>query len=154
MPLVSGGQGPASRPKRLWAVALVNVAAGALTLLILGLLLANSARSVSFAWVLIQALAPTALLCGVLIASSVLALLGRGQFRWVALGSAILYFGIHLIQSLWSYYHAATPPAETSSLASSVVDNALGIVLNLWAFLSDKTDEFFDAVAPDAQPHR
>jgi hypothetical protein len=152
--MASGGQGRASRPKRLWAVAVVNVAAGALTLIVVGFLLANSARSVSFAWVLIQALAPTAVLSGALIASSVLALLGRSQFRWIALGSAVLYFGLHVIQSLWSYYHTATPPAETSSLATSVVDNALGIVLNLWAFLSDKTDEFFDAVAPDPQPQR
>jgi hypothetical protein len=134
------------RPKRLWAVVVVNAAAAALALVVLGLLLVNSAKSLHFPLVLIEALAPTALICGVLIVSSILALRGHSQARWVALWTAILFFGIRMIQSLWFYYHPPSGPEMTSSLATSVVNSALGIALNLWAFLSDETDEFFDVV--------
>ena len=62
----------------------------------------------------------------------------------------ILFFGIHLIESLWFYYQPSpAPPLDKASLASSVERNSLGIVLNLWAFLSDKTEAFFDAVGPN-----
>ena len=134
-----------SRPKRLWVVALVNVAAGVLSLAAIGFLLA---KSLPFARALILSFAPTVLICGVLIASSIFAFLGHGRSRWIALGAAILFFGIHLIQSLWFYYHPTLPPEEMPSLAPIVERNSLAIVLNLWAFLSDKTDEFFDAVGP------
>jgi hypothetical protein len=134
-----------SRPKRLWVVVLVNVMAGVLTLAALGFLLA---KSLPFAGALMLSFAPTVLICGVLIVSSIFAFRGHARSRWVALGTAILFFGLYLIQSLWLYYHPTLPPEEMPSLASSVERNSLAIVLNLWAFLSDKTDAFFDEV-PD-----
>jgi hypothetical protein len=135
-----------SRPKRLWVAVLVNVVAGVLTLAALGFLLA---KSLPLAGTLILWFAPTVLICGVLIVSSIFAFRGHARSRWIALGTAILLFGIHLIQSLWLYYHAALPPEELASLAPSAERNSLGIVLNLWAFLSDKTDAFFDEVPND-----
>jgi hypothetical protein len=136
-----------TRPKRLWAVVLVNVAAGVLTLVELGFLAANS---LPLARVLIPAFAPTVLICGVLIVSSIFAFLRYARSRWIALGTAILFFGLGLIKSLWLYYHGGLPPAViTSSVAPHVEQNSLAIVLNLWAFLSDKTDEFFEEVGPN-----
>lgn len=136
-----------ARPKRLWVVVLVNVAVGFLTLAALGYLFA---KSLPMAWTVVLAFMPTGLLSGVLIASSIFALLGYNRYRWIALGSAILFFGIHLIQSLWFYYQPSPAlPAAMPSLASSVERNALAIVLNLWAFLSAKTDEFFAAFGPN-----
>ena len=133
------------RPKRLWVVVLVNVAAGVLTLAALGYLLL---KSWSIAGALILTFAPTALTCGVLVASSAFAFLGRERSRWIALGAALLFFGIHLVQSLWLYYQS-NPALPPESLAPSIERNSLAIVLNLWAFLSDKTDAFFDAVDPN-----
>lgn len=135
-----------SRPKRLMVVVLVNVTAGVLTLTALGYLLA---RSLPFLGALMFSFAPTVLICGVLIVSSIFAFRGHARSRWIALATAILFFGIQLIQSLWFYYHPALPPEGMPSLAPSVERNSLGIVLNLWAFLSDKTDAFFDEVPAD-----
>jgi hypothetical protein len=96
----------------------------------------GEARAVS----VILAFVPSALIGAVLITSSIFAFLGSSRYRWVALGTAILFFGIHLIQSLWFYYqpNPALPP-DMPSLASSVERNSLAIALNLWAFLSGKT---------------
>jgi hypothetical protein len=135
-----------SRPKRLWVVVLVNVAAGVLTSAALVFLVA---KSLPVAGALIPAFAPTFLICGVLVASSISAFLGHNRSRWIALGAAIFFFGSYLIQSVWFYYHPTLPPEEMPSLASSVERNALGIILNVWAFLSDKTDAFFDQASND-----
>lgn len=133
-----------SRPKRLWAVFLVNVATGLITLAACGFLLA---KSLPFARVLIFSFAPTIVLCAVLIASSIVAFIGSGRSRWIALGTAILFFGSSFIQGLWSYYHPTPPLQDMSAIAPSIERNALCIVLNLWGFLSEKTDAFVDTVA-------
>jgi hypothetical protein len=136
-----------TRPKRLWVVVLVNVAVGSLSLAVDGFLLAK-VLAVAGAGLLL-AFVPGILVPGVLITSSIFAFLGSSRYRWVALGTAILFFGIHLIQSLWFYYQPNPAlPLAMPSLASSVERNSLAIALNLWAFLSDKTDAFFDAVGP------
>ena len=135
-----------SRPKRLMVVVLVNVAAGVLTLATLGYLLA---KSPPFTGALTLSFAPSVLLGGVLIVSSIFALRGHARSRWIALGTAILFFGMHLIQTLWFHYHPTLPPEEMPSLAPAVERASLGIVLNLWAFLSDKTDAFFDQIPHD-----
>ena len=136
-----------TRPKRLWVVVLVNVAAGILTLAALGYLFA---KALPVAGTVILTLVSNVLICSVLITSSIFAFFGYGRSRWIALGTAILFFGIHLIQSLWFYYQPSPAlPLDMPSLASSVERNSLGIVLNLWAFLSDKTEAFFDAVGPN-----
>jgi len=86
---------------------------------------------------------------GALITSSISAFFGHGRSRWVALGTAILFFGVNLIQSLWFYYQPRPGlTLDTAWLASSVVNNSPAIVLNLWAFLSEKTEDFFDAAGP------
>lgn len=137
------------RPKRLWLVVLVNVAAGSLTLAAAGYLFV---KVLPGAGAMTAGIVPSVLLGGVLITSSILALLGRRPSRWVALGSATLFFGFHSIESLWLYYHPSPAlPLDTASLASSVERNLLGLVLNLWAFLSDKTEAFFDAAGPDSR---
>ena len=133
-----------TRPKRLWVVVLVNTAFGSLSL----------AGSLLFAKALhgavLLAFVPNVLVCGVLITSSIFALLGHGRARWVALGIAILFFGIRLIQSLWLYNHPSQAQfTDMSSLASGAANNLLVIILNLWAFLSDKTEAFFDAAGPN-----
>ena len=136
-----------TRPKRLWVVVLVNAAVGILTLAALGYVFA---KTLPVAGTVILTLVPNVLICAVLITSSIFAFLGYGRSRWIALGTAILFFGIHLIQSLWFYYQPSPAlPLDMPSLASSVERNSLGIVLNLWAFLSDKTEAFFDAVGPN-----
>jgi hypothetical protein len=143
-----------TRPKRLWAVALVNVGAGVLALALSAFMAANL-TAVAGGTAVVPFVAG-AVLAGVLAVSSILALLGYARARWTALGAALLFFGLNLAQSLWYYYH---PGPELSGGAASIAPNveraALAIVLNLWAFLSDKTDAFFDAVVPEhpqAQP--
>ena len=133
-----------TRPKRLWVVVVVNTAVGGLSLA--GVLLFAKALHGA----MLIALVPNILLCGVLIVSSVFALLGHGRARWVALGIAIMFFGIRLVQSLWLYYHPSQAQfTNMSSLASSAANNLLLILLNLWAFLGDKADAFFDAPGPN-----
>jgi len=137
-----------TRPKRLWVVVLVNVAVGSLSLSIDGFLLAKLPPVAGKAGLLL-AYVPGVLLRGALITSSISAFFGHGRSRWVALGTAILFFGVNLIQSLWFYYQPRPGlTLDTAWLASSVVNNSLAIVLNLWAFLSEKTEDFFDAAGP------
>jgi hypothetical protein len=140
------------RPHRLWVVVLINVALGVLTLALIGLWLVkvNAVHKVT-AGIFVHNYALHILLCAVLIASSIFALLGSGRARWIALGTAILFFGFHLIQSVWLYYLSGLALRRDQGLflESSVERNALALILNLWAFLSDKTDEFFDAKGPN-----
>ena len=133
-----------TRPKRLRVVVLVNVAVGSLSLAVDGFLLAKVLPVAGAS--LLLAFVPGILVRGALITSSIFAFLGHGRSRWVALGTALLFFGVNLIQSLRSYYQPSPAlPPDMASLASSVVNNSLVIVLNLWAFLSEKTEDFFDA---------
>ena len=134
-----------TRPKRLWAGVLVNVVAGLVTLLLAGVFAAKLVP-VAGLRVSVSFVVPSAVVSCVLVVSSIFALRGNATSRWLALGTAILFFCLHFVQSLWVYYHPIHP-GDPASLAGSVERAALGIALNLWAFLSDKTDEFFDAVS-------
>ena len=141
------------RPHRLWVVVLVNVALGVLTLALIGswLVKVNEVHKIT-AGMFVLNFALHILVCVVLIASSIFALVGSGRARWIALGTAILFFGLHLIQSVWLYYQlgpALLPKDRGLFLTSSIERNALALILNLWAFFSDKTDEFFDARGPN-----
>ena len=135
-----------ARPKRLWAAVLLNVAAGGLSLAVVGLFVAKLVPVAGIRAIVV--FLPDILISGVLITASIFALRGNDRSRWIALGTAVAFFGLHLIQSLWYYYHPSQVPFfDTPSLASNVERAAIGIVVNLWGFLSEKTDAFFDAAA-------
>jgi hypothetical protein len=134
-----------TRPKRLWAVTVFNSGAGLLALLWFGFF---AAKVVPLAGLrIVFSFVPGLLIPCVLVVSSIWALRGDDRARWAALASAVLFFGPRLVQGLWHYYHPVYP-GDPASLAESVENAAIGIALNLWAFLSDKTDEYFAAASP------
>jgi hypothetical protein len=132
------------RPKRLWVIAVINVAVALLSIGTLAFLLLSSRVPAELrppAW----SAALSSLLAAFLIVSCVLALLGYRPARWLALGSAVLFFGILLTQSLLLLVQsgASLPHVPPRKLWANVVRNSIEIALNLWVFLGAKTAAFF-----------
>ena len=134
-----------SRPKRLWGVAILNIAAAFMSisfLLAVFVRLPAGLRPGAFS-------ATFTLFLGVtLIVACVLALLGHPFARWLALGCAIVFFGVRLINAalLLSQHRGLLPSlGMTSEVRDAILNNSLVIVFNLWSFLSDKTDTYFEA---------
>ena len=136
-------------------MAAMNVAVALLNLAALAVVFRNSTLP---AGVLLgtAGLVISALIAVTVIVSSVLALMGYPQGRWLALGSALVFFGILLIQTLLLIVHLgpSLPAQANAKLAGAVIRNSLEIALNLWAFLSAKTAAFFDARGRGPAPER
>jgi hypothetical protein len=135
---------PAPRPKRLWAITIVNTSAALLGLAALAALLLAGFRAGAVPIAYLDA-ALSAFIPAFLIVGSILALLGYPRGRWIALCSAVLFFGLRLTQSLMllTHYDAAQSPFTAKDLRDGVLYNILGLALNVWAFLSGKTDDYF-----------
>ena len=59
-----------------------------------------------------------------------------------------MFFGLHLINAaLLLVQDRGLLPSlgMTSEVRGAIVNNSLVVVLNLWSFLSDKTDIYFEA---------
>ena len=134
-----------SRPKRLLGIAILNIAAALLSIsFLLAVFLRFPARLRPDA----LSAALTLFLGVTLIVSCVLALIGHPFARWLALGCAIVFFGLHLINAaLLLVQDRGLLPSlgMTSEVRGAIVNNSLGIVLNLWSFLSDETDIYFES---------
>ena len=74
---------------------------------------------------------------------------GHSFARWLALGSAVVFFGLLLMQALvlLSQHGGPFGHAAANKLRAAVVRNALEIGFNLWAFLSAKTARYFGVLA-------
>jgi hypothetical protein len=145
----------AKRPKRLIVIAITNVVLALFSIVALTFMLTSSkvpAEIVPSHWS-----AAFSVLIGVaMIVSSVLALLGFPQARWIALAMALIFFGIIWLHSLL----AALDPEgvmgvvptdrESQKLWAGVVRTSIEIGLNLWVFLSAKTVAFFDSRRAEA----
>ena len=144
IPVISG----AKRPKRLWVVAIMNIAVALIGIGTLAFVLTSStfpSELVPSKW----NAAVSVLVATTVIVSSVLALLRIRRARWIALTAALVFFGVLLVQSLLV---AIDPQAVLGEIRSSiqlrklwaaVTRNSIEIGLNLWAFLSAKTAAFF-----------
>jgi hypothetical protein len=132
------------RPKRLWVIAVMNIAVGLISVGMLAFLLFSS-RVPAELRPSPSSAALSSLLAALLIVSCVFALLGYRQARWLALGSAVLFFGILWAQSLLLLVQSggSLPQVPTRKLWANVVRNSIEIALNLWVFLSAKTVAFF-----------
>ncbi|MGY3265518.1 hypothetical protein [Lysobacter sp. HA35] len=90
-----------------------------------------------------------AISAGFLIASSVLALLGRPRGRQLMLAAAVAFYGSILVQNALLLGHAAVG-YTTPKLAANVVRSVLELCINVWALLSVKTRMYF--AGPHAAP--
>jgi hypothetical protein len=86
------------------------------------------------------------------IVTSLLALLRYPKARFPALGAALLFFGILLLQSLLLLIHPSNdlPVGSSPKLWANVIRNAIEISLNVWVFLSVKVADYLRAVNPPA----
>jgi hypothetical protein len=138
----------AKRPKRLWVVAIMNIAVALMGIGTLAFMLTSSTfppELVPSKW----SAAFSVFIATAVIVSSLLALLKFRRARWVALTAALVFFGVLLVQSL---ILAIDPQAllgeipskiQSRKLWAGVTRNSIEIGLNLWAFLSAKTAAFF-----------
>jgi hypothetical protein len=134
----------APRPKRLWFIAILNTAVAVIILVALLFALLSprvptDVRPDAYSAVL------TACLPLFVIISCVLALLRYRYGRWLALGSAVAFFGMYLTHYLLLLMNsgAVLPPIATRKLNAGVVRSVIEIGLNLWVFLSAKTSKYF-----------
>jgi hypothetical protein len=137
------------RPKRLWVVAIMNMAVAAMTLTALWFMLASDRVPVEVRPTASGA-AVSGFLAASLIVSSLLALVGYPKARWPVLIAAVLFFGILLLQSLLFIIHPSEllPGGSSPKLWANVVRNAIEISLNMWVFLGAKVAAFLR----DAEP--
>jgi hypothetical protein len=136
------------RPKRLWVVTTLNVAIGIFGIVAVGFLLTSSkipAELVPAKWSALSSI----FIAATLIGSSVLALLGFRHARWVALVTAVAYFGTILIQNLLIFLHPeatfghSISDRDSRMFLASVIRSAIEIGINVWGYLSSKTGSFF-----------
>lgn len=135
-----------SRPKRLWAAAIMNIFVGLLSL-------------AALLFVLISPQAPAELRPGFaraltaggiamfLVVASIAALMGRQQARLGMLGAALVFFGTLAIQNilLIAELSGTGDPKMFQKLGSNVVRSTIEIAINAWALLSAKTVAFFSS---------
>jgi len=141
-----------SRPKRLWVAAILNIFGATISILGVTYLLFSSNPNIP------ESLRPglsTVLLAlgtsGLLIISSVLALL-RVQFaRWLMLAAAFIFFGILVFQNLSLLVSSGStlPSGATPKLWANVIRSTSEIAINVWALLSLKTAAFFLGSRPN-----
>ena len=136
----------ASRPKRLWAAAIMNILVAAISVVALAYLLLSSNPHIPSGlrpglFTTLLSLATSA----ALIVASVLALFGLKFARRFMLIAALIFFGILGYQSLAIIMWGDTPLATelTPRLWTNVIRNALEIGINVWALCSAKTAAFF-----------
>ncbi|MBD9480788.1 hypothetical protein [Pseudoxanthomonas sp. PXM02] len=133
------------RPKRLWLAALMNIVVGLLGLFFISFVSLSSrvpdeARlgSGTVAMALVTAL--------FLVASSVIALIGRRGWDRLMLAAALVYYGGVLAQNTYLLIQAHKLIVPTQKIASNIVRSGIEIAINLWAVLSVKTRVFFRGV--------
>lgn len=130
------------RPKRLWGAALMNIILGTLSLAALTFLtLSTQVPEDVRPGAADTALA--ALSTGMLIAWSVLALMGKAWARYLMLVAALLFYGGIMIQNIQLYSYAEDANLATTPLIVNTVRSLIEIAVNLWALLSAETRQYF-----------
>jgi hypothetical protein len=138
------------RPKRLWVVAIMNIAVATITLIVLSFMLISDRVPIEVRPTGFRA-ASSAFIAAFVILSSILALLRYPRARWFALGAALIFFGLLLFQSFILIVSPsdALPEGSAPKLWANVVRNSIEISLNLWVFLGSKVATYFrTAVVP------
>ncbi|HJR72936.1 MAG TPA: hypothetical protein VJ806_04780 [Luteimonas sp.] len=80
---------------------------------------------------------------GLLVVSSVLALLGKPRGRWLMLAAALAFYGSILVQNAIILGQVQDSLVPANKLIANVVRSGLEIAINLWALLSAKTRSYF-----------
>lgn len=130
------------RPKRLWLAALISILTASLSL-IAALYLALSDQVPEAVRLTPTNLAIVVVAIGLLIVSSVFALMRRPWARWLMLAMALLFYGSIVIQNLLLYPEFRDAGEPVRPLVANVVRNSISIAITLWALLSAKTHAFF-----------
>ena len=136
------------RPLRLWIAALLNIAAAlAAALLSLALLafLATSSRVPEASRPSVLTAVVPALLSGLLVLTTIWAMLGRRHGGVLMLLAAVAFYGLLVTQNvlLLGQPHDALGPNANINLTTNAVRGALAIAINGWALLSAKTRRYF-----------
>jgi hypothetical protein len=142
-------QGPEGRPVRLWVVVLMNVLDGLLSLFALAFLTMLSSIPEALRPDVISSLIAIAL-SGLLVISSILALLGKPRAGFLMLIIAVLFHGTLAVQNflMLARPHELLGEGADTKLIANVVRSALEIAINCWALLSSKTREYFARQTP------
>jgi len=143
------------RPIRLIVITLINIVVGLVSIVAVVLLLTSPSVPAevipSYASAVFSVLVATTM-----IVSSLLALIGLPSARWPALVTALIFFGLLLLQTLFAAIDPQSVVGEMPTdrvlrkLWTGVVRNAIEIGLTLWAFLSAKTRAFFESRRAEA----
>jgi hypothetical protein len=138
------------RPKRLWGITIMNVLVALIGIGAVAFVLTSTkvpAELVPGKWsATFSILIPTTL-----ISSSVLAFFRFRWARWVALISAVGYFGIILVHNLLIFLDPqgmigqSISERDSHKLLAAVIRSSLEIGLNVWAYLSAKSGAYFRA---------
>jgi len=88
----------------------------------------------------------TGLLALAVVVCTIVALVGRPRWRWYALGSACVFFGVRVLDQVVSMISPApgVPPGDPVALVVAVV--MIGV--NLWVFLGMPADDFYESRDP------
>lgn len=137
---------PLQRPVRLWVAALMNIILGTLSLAAVAFLSLSTQIPEAFRTGAGNTVV-FALSTGLLIAWSVLALMGKPWARYLMLAAALLFYSGILIQNIQLYRSAADAHLATAPLIAQVAAGVIEIAINLWALLSAKTGRYFEHAA-------
>jgi hypothetical protein len=129
--------------ERLWVAALMNILVGSMSLAALGFLTFSSRVPEAFQ-VGAGSATVAALSTGMLIAWSVLALMGKTWARHLMLAAALLFYGGIAIQNIQLYLQADDAQLAALPFVAHIVRSTIEIAINLWALLSAKTRRYFE----------
>lgn len=135
------------RPKRLWAVALLDIFYASISLAAILFLSLSSQVPDDLRLTPMASVLP-GLATAMLILWSVLALCGIAWARCLMLVAALFFFGSIIVQNLQLYAQAHDAAEGTMQLVANIVRTVISMAFNLWALLSAKTRLFF---APESQ---
>jgi hypothetical protein len=80
---------------------------------------------------------------GLLVVSSVLALMGKPRGRQLMLAAALAFYGSILVQNAYILAQTQDSIVPANKLIANTVRSGLEIAINLWALLSVKTRRYF-----------
>lgn len=139
------------RPLRLWVVAVMNVLVATISMAAITYLLFSSNPNIPNE---IRPGVPNTILAlgtsGLLIVSSILALLRIRFARWLMLFAAVVFFGILCVQNLAIVLTNGSALVEGAApkLWMNAIRSALEMAFNVWVLLSARTALFFRNVRP------
>jgi hypothetical protein len=88
----------------------------------------------------------TGLLALAVVVCTIVALVGRPRWRWYALGSACVFFGLRVLDQVVSMISPAPGVTLGDPMALGVAVVMIG--MNLWVFLGMPADDFYESRDP------